>query len=413
MFQEAYQFVFEQLGKNDLIAGGAVLGALAFSIRWLQRVPFTLLRWSKLAFVTQIDIPDRSDTFKWVKAWLAAHKYCQKSKRITVENIQGKSISAIQTETEKTETPAQITPAPGRHLVWWGWTPVIIDRIRREGSNDNAHRAIREGWTITLIGKRKKVNDFIAECRKAYVQDKDDWLTIHEAERGYWESGAKRRKRPIETVILPKGMSDTLMNDVRQFIDSEQWYKEMSVPWRRGYLLTGPPGNGKSSIITAVASETGFEIHILNLKITEEDDLVTAINGLPANSILLLEDIDCAFEKREGKSGISLSTLLNSIDGVNATEGRLLFMTTNHPDKLDPALIRAGRIDRKFELPNANKSQVKQMYERFYPDSENSEEFATDVDKFGVSMAQVQGHFLRFRHSCRDARSHIKEIEDA
>lgn len=412
MFHEAYQFVFEQIGKNDLIAGGAVLGALAFALRWCKGIPFTLLRWSKLAFVTQIDIPDRSDTFKWVKAWLAAHKYCKKSKRITIENTRGKSGIGMPPGLDEKDSPAQITPAPGRHLVWWGWTPIIIDRIRREGSTDNAHRAIREGWTITLIGRRSKVKAFIAECRKASVQDKDDWISIHEAERGYWETGAKRRKRPIETVVLPDDMAEVLMDDIHQFIASEGWYKKMCVPWRRGYLLTGPPGNGKSSIITAVASETGFEIHILNLKVTEEDDLVTSINGLPPNSILLLEDIDCAFEKREGKVGISLSTLLNCIDGVNATEGRLLFMTTNHPEKLDPALIRPGRVDRRFELPNANKSQIKRLYKRFYPDSKNSEDFAAEVAGFGVSMAQVQGHFLRFRHSVRDARSNITEIKE-
>lgn len=401
MFEQAYQFVMEQLGKNDLLAGGAVLGAMAYLLNYLKTLPFYLLRWLRLAFVTSIDIPDRASSFNWVTDWLSGHSYTQKAKRITVE--------AKGADHEK----ATVSPAPGRHFVWWGWTPIIINRIRNESTGDNAARAYRESWSITLIGSRKKVQSFIEECRKYSRQDRDDYIRVRGSDRGHWEPATKRRKKTLDSVILPSGVSHKLMGDINEFINSKTWYNNMSIPWRRGYLLSGPPGCGKSSVITAIASEINFEIFVVNLSIIEEDDLAALLGDVRENAILLFEDIDCVFEKREGKEGISMSTILNCLDGLTSTEGRIVFMTTNHPEKLDPALVRPGRIDVHIELQNATEDQIKRLYRRFYPTSKNYSDFASKAVKYNVSMARLQNYFLKYRNSCREARSSIGELADA
>ncbi len=101
---------------------------------------------------------------------------------------------------------------------------------------------------------------------------------------------------------------------------------------------------------------------------------------------------------------MTLSGLLNAIDGVTSTEGRIVFMTTNYVERLDPALIRPGRVDFKQYIGYCSKEQLKNMFTNFYPDSSASEaeEFASSVDG-EVSAAQIQGFFMFFKQSGRVA----------
>lgn len=97
-----------------------------------------------------------------------------------------------------------------------------------------------------------------------------------------------------------------------------------------------------------------------------------ALNDAPPRSIILLEDVDGIFVQRDAvnqdeKRGVSFSGLLNALDGVRSQEGRLLFMTTNHRERLDPALIRPGRCDLQIELKNASYSMVERLFLKFFP----------------------------------------------
>jgi len=136
---------------------------------------------------------------------------------------------------------------------------------------------------------------------------------------------------------------------------------DKGVPYRRGYLLYGPPGTGKTSFTQAIAGELKLNICYLNLSNGNMDDdgLNRALNNAPSQSIILLEDIDGIFVARESvnqgrEGGVSFSGLLNALDGVRSQEGRILFMTTNHREKLDPALMRPGRADFHAYLGNAS-----------------------------------------------------------
>lgn len=407
MFDQIYSFVLEQIGKNDLVAGGAVLAILAYILSYVKTVPFTLLYWGRLYFVTEIDIPDRSESFRWVSLWLAKHKYCKKAKRITVE--------AKHAEKESTErNEAVITPAPGSHLLFWRGRPMILTRLRKEVQGESTLKLYREAWQIKLFGGRAGIEEFIEECRLTSEGEKENFIQVIEAERGYWEKSSTRRKRSLDSVLLSDDLQERLTKDVKKFIESEDWYHSMNIPWRRGYLLHGPPGNGKSSLITAVASDIGFPIYVINLRMNNENDIVTLMSSLGRRSILLLEDIDCAFNKRKNsdQTRISLSTLLNMLDGVNASEGRLVFMTTNHPERLDPALIRPGRVDLQLELKNASARQASALYKRFFPQAKCHNEFGDKVQALNISMAKLQGYLLEHRDSMRDARANIHQLAE-
>ena len=158
-----------------------------------------------------------------------------------------------------------------------------------------------------------------------------------------------KSKRPWKSITLAEGVKDFLLKDVKEFFAKEGWFKDRGLPFRRGILLYGIPGTGKTSTVHAIASELELPVYILLLSLKDIDDskLADMMNRLPEKCILLLEDIDCAFKSRTAEkkddnntSTITLSGLLNSIDGLLAPEGRLLFATTNHIEHLDPALIR-------------------------------------------------------------------------
>lgn len=203
---------------------------------------------------------------------------------------------------------------------------------------------------------------------------------------------------------------------------SEQWYKQRGVPYRRGYLLYGPPGTGKTSFIQALCCELKLNICMLNIGSPDmnENSLMQSFQNTPNNTIILIEDIDSIFVKRDltndsKQSKISFSGLLNALDGVRTKENLILFMTTNFVDKLDPALLRPGRADFHMELKNASISQIQNLYLKFYPGQEEAaKQMAALVPEFKISMAKLQEHFIKFEADAaiRNYKILTDEFED-
>jgi chaperone BCS1 len=196
----------------------------------------------------------------------------------------------------------------------------------------------------------------VEDARELALPSTSQQLTIHYVLFNAWNQQLQRLPRPPESVVLPAGVLEEMIGDARTFLERREWYLQRGIPYRRGYLLHGPPGTGKSSAVVAVASALRMDIAVLNLNAVALDDneLCELLAETPDNSVVLIEDIDCAFVARQSSdekaNKVTFSGLLNSIDGVAAGEGRLLFATTNHIEQLDPALIRPGRIDRKSRL---------------------------------------------------------------
>jgi chaperone BCS1 len=170
----------------------------------------------------------------------------------------------------------------------------------------------------------------------------------------------------------------------------------MGIPWRRGYLLFGPPGTGKTSAAYALAGELRLKLCALSLTNPKLTDNVMAdlLQRTPPRSLILIEDIDAFFnsrEKQDARIQISFSGLLNALDGVGAQEGRIIVLTTNHRERLDAALIRPGRIDLEIELGNATSSQLRGLLQRFYPEANAQiERIVAAYPPRSLSPAQVQ-----------------------
>ncbi len=166
-------------------------------------------------------------------------------------------------------------------------------------------------------------------------------------------------------------MLNSIVSSAEQYFTAESWYEDRGVPYRTGWLFEGPPGNGKTSTIMVLAGLCKRPIYYLDLaSIINDETLSSAIRSVPSNAILVIEDVDRLSVATTGGqgSGLTLSGLLNAIDGLIASEGRLLIMTTNHAEQLDPALIRSGRVDKRWHFPNLTKDLAQAMASQFYPD---------------------------------------------
>ena len=229
---------------------------------------------------------------------------------------------------------------------------------------------------------------------------------------------SRLRKRKIDTIYLPKKDKNLIYSDIKKFRESEEEYLELGIPWKRNYLLEGPPGTGKTSLIFALASELNMNIYIINLGPKVDDSVfMSAISLLPNNSILLLEDIDSLFVERKAndsnRSMVSFSGILNVLDGLARKNGLITFLTTNYKNRLDRALIRPGRIDFCMTFKEAEKEQIQQMYNKFLPEQKDLfDKFYSKIEQLCFTMSSLQQFLLecRFQKKSPLKIKRLKEI---
>ncbi|XP_037395266.1 mitochondrial chaperone BCS1 isoform X2 [Pygocentrus nattereri] len=288
-----------------------------------------------------------------------------------------------------------------------------------------------ESVTFTALGRDRQIFfNILQEARELALKQEEGRTVMYTALGAEWRPfGFPRRRRPLSSVVLDHGVAERIVDDVKEFINNPKWYTDRGIPYRRGYLLYGPPGCGKSSFITALAGELGYSICLMSLsdRSLSDDRLNHLLSVAPQQSIILLEDADAAFVSREllptenpmayqGMGRLTFSGLLNALDGVASSEARIVFMTTNFIERLDPALIRPGRVDLKQYVGHCTHYQLTQMFRRFYPlepatEGERFAEQALSVHK-ELSAAQVQGHFMLYKMDPAGSIDNVEKFKE-
>ncbi len=201
-----------------------------------------------------------------------------------------------------------------------------------------------------------------------------------------WVEDIPLPRRTLDSLTLDPVTKSAVLADIEKFVSPERRaFYQGRMHYRRGYLLTGPPGNGKSTFINVVACMLKSNVARIALRQKTCDDATLSLmmrgprDTDSPPQIFVLEDIDCLFQTRESgearqHEGVTFSGLLNVLDGLGAPENSIIFMTTNHPERLDPALIRPGRVDKRIEFEPPTKERIVEYFLKFCP-----EETATSI----------------------------------
>lgn len=388
---------------------GAVVAGAVFSS--LRRSISGGNSFGRRLFTTSLEVTNRDPKYRSLLRWLGRN--CS----FLISDF------SIGLPSKGDSSAPSLLPAGGSNFTRWGGRWICVQREKQRVSGETDQASPFESITLSVVGRKKEnfLREILLEAERQSEKELSDNLLVLVPFGGDWRpfgGGAlgMRGKPPrsLSSVILKEGQIEGLVEDIRAFLTSEQWYRERGIPFRRGYLLHGPPGTGKSSLVHAIASHFRFSISVLSLKdgsaALSDDRLAHLIANVPDRSFLLIEDADAIKGEAETQRP-SLSGLLNALDGVIAAEDRIVFMTTNHPESLNKALIRPGRIDVSVCMSAADSSQCEGMFTRFFPNAiEESRDFRLMVLPLNLSTAQLQSLLMNHKH--RTAQETVAVLKD-
>ena len=237
-----------------------------------------------------------------------------------------------------------------------------------------------------------------------------------------WDNVECLERKELNNIHLPDDIVNSVKYSIDKFYENASKYKSLDVPHTNIFMLHGLAGTGKTSFIQALASEFehGLALFEFDREMTDKN-MKRAFQKVPADTFLIIEDIDCIFESRkshdEYKNNVTFSGLLNVLDGIQNNSNLIIFITTNHIEKLDPALIR--RIHHFIKFDYATKEQKESMICKYFPEIDSH--IVDSLSKVKCTMNILQKFLIKHLDSdtIKDpesfqefANEYIKSIEN-
>ena len=249
-----------------------------------------------------------------------------------------------------------------------------------------------EGKKLCIIPSEKSIDLFSKELNNngllnyiSHIQSStfsNNQLTIHqsilnsyETKKGIeydveWETFTTYSNKNLNNTILSDEVQINLVDDVKKFIENEDYYNTKGLPYKRGYLLYGPPGSGKTSTIKSLANQYSMDIYIINMdremEVSTLQKLFKGIHNSKGFHIICFEDIDrCSQIKYDDVEFIRF--FINELDGLIETTKRITFFTANEQKILEeiPGLMRVGRVDKKVEMTYCTDEQIVRLFNHY------------------------------------------------
>ncbi|KAF9926371.1 hypothetical protein BGZ75_008502 [Mortierella antarctica] len=413
---------------NDVLSAGFFLMIIGSSYTFFKDLIVGYYNEVQSWFYVSIVVHDGDQLYNWLSDWVAERPLTKSVRHLSAKTVWAENDDDLDYFDDDDEERPQLVYAPGSgtHVLYHKGYKISVSRDtpeQQESSEDGERNRIlkKQSITISTVGwDMSLLKMIVQDAMEKSFKKKAGKTTIYSTQPfdSYWSNVETRAPRAFHSVILAKGLKEELLSDITMFRKSARWYHDRGIPYRRGYLLHGPPGTGKTSFIVALAGHLRMNVCIVNLGISGFNDkqLNQLLNGAPRNSILLMEDVDAALIKRkagkvqEGENNVTLSGILNSLDGITAQEGSVVFMTTNHIRKLAPALIRPGRCDRKLLFDYADEHQIRGMCLKFLLSRSASGHLTTDPIRKGETEPEEIDPKEQARMDAYDA--HVHEVAD-
>jgi len=374
MLSHLIALILQSPGAASLSAAAIMATVTGGILVYARRVPaWTWRVFLRLAAV-EMTVTNGEVAFDWIETWLDAQPQTKRSQVVML-----RAARVWDPNGEQYRETWKLVPGNGSHLFRFSGRFFYIQRSSTREPTGNREKAFETIRIVTLGRSTRPFYDIVNAAR--LLENNANQVVSVNVWSLRWRAVPGKTPRSLDTIVIEPEKQSKLLADIDWFISSPEWYHSRGIPYRRGYLFSGPPGTGKTSIVLGIATYLRRPICILSLSSVPSDTaLFAAISDAPNNSIILIEDIDCATASAVGPAsvksdetqdgmGVTKAGLLNALDGISVPDGRIFIMTTNHPERLDPAIVRPGRVDYREVFGKLEAPEQMAMALRFYADA--------------------------------------------
>lgn len=386
------------LQSNDFLSAGVILGSITSVLIALKRFPaFVWKRIRRLIFYsTTVEGHHSRVLFQYLERWL------QNQRKKSYRNTDAFYINAVNDDDDydepysfydnyqKNDAPKSLVYKQRDDFFFIRKSGRIIRIEKNKEKLDNAHNLsslFYDRYTLSGFLAKNAIDNLLKEVIEynKNLEEKEKKIDIYtNSSSGNINFVQKTNPRYFDTLYMNNQEKENILEDIQNFLKSKEWYGNRGIKWKRSYLFYGPPGNGKTSFVKCLASEIKSSISFINLSVIMSDsDLIAIFSSL--SGIVVIEDIDRFFST---DMKITISGLLNVMDGVYSSEGVIYIYTTNHPEKIDTALKRTGRMDMKILFDNPNIDTIKSYVNNFY--GQKNIDLKYENLSNSISMSDVQ-----------------------